>query len=109
MLVYYFPVSFTPKVTGTVSLSDVDTSKAELNLEKRFLDVGLYKIYYKMTMDGSYGVNKFEDEKFTYVRVIGIFFSIFRHLCRDFCYILFCKLKGWVHDWCGLDFLCPRG
>ncbi|KAK3750741.1 hypothetical protein RRG08_022221 [Elysia crispata] len=56
-------------VTGAVSLHSIDISKAELNLDPRFLALGLYKIYYKMTMDKSYGDVKFEAEAFTYILV----------------------------------------
>ncbi|GFO38753.1 polycystic kidney disease 1-related protein, partial [Plakobranchus ocellatus] len=56
-------------VIGPVSLTSVDISKAELNLPSRFLNLGLYRVYYKMEMDGSYGANKFEAEAYTYIKV----------------------------------------
>ncbi|RUS73169.1 hypothetical protein EGW08_019061 [Elysia chlorotica] len=59
----------TNTATGTVSLADVDTTKAELNLPSRFLDTGLYKVYYKMVMDEALGSVKFEAEAFTYIQV----------------------------------------
>ncbi|GFR66300.1 location of vulva defective 1 [Elysia marginata] len=58
-------------VIGSVSMASLDTSKAELNIPSNFLDLGLYKIYYKMMMDGTYGAVKFEAETFTYVNVVA--------------------------------------
>ncbi|CAL1538860.1 unnamed protein product, partial [Lymnaea stagnalis] len=57
-------------VTSNISLTGVDTTKAELNLPARFLDLGLYKIHYTMTMDGAFGGVRFASTTHTYIKIV---------------------------------------
>ncbi|XP_055877058.1 uncharacterized protein LOC106077240 isoform X2 [Biomphalaria glabrata] len=57
-------------VTGNVSLAGLETSKAELNIPARFLELGLYRAHYTMTMAGAVGSALISSTTFTYFEVI---------------------------------------
>ncbi|KAH9502511.1 hypothetical protein Btru_068873 [Bulinus truncatus] len=57
-------------VIANITLTGIETSKAELNLPARYLDVGLYRIHYTMTMAGNVGSAVFASTTFTYIRGI---------------------------------------